>query len=131
MTSARITILLIAFIALSYACKKDGISNVTRFYGNWVNTNDPGDTLEFKNKIGKNILSYKLTQGTTAQKTEVEYKFSDGTLLIRSLTLTGSDFYPLSGFKWVKVGQEFEWNGNSRYPYLSSIQPAYTYRKLP
>ena len=130
MNPARITILLIAFIALVHACKKDSSGSNATFYGNWVNTMDSNDTLWFSKKNGQNILSYFPTRGSTTNKWEVEYKYSGGTLLTRPLT-PGLDFYPLTGFKWVKAGKEFEWNGNSRYPYLSSIQPAYTYRKLP
>ena len=132
MKPSHIAAFMIVLVAVTSSCGKDGgvSPRADQFYGTWVNATINGDTLRFSRKGGKNILSYRLTAGQP-QLTEVEFKYTSGKLFIRGFIGPSNEYFPLTNFKWNIVGKEFEWNGNQRFPYLSSIQPNYVYRKLP
>jgi hypothetical protein len=129
MTPSRITVFLLASIAMLAACKKEATGDVKIFYGTWVNQTGFGDTLYFSKKNGKNVMSYLATAHNPSSRRESDYKVENGILVYRFLG--GVDFVPVQGFKWNIVGHEFEWNANMRFPYLSSIPPPCVYRKLP
>jgi hypothetical protein len=128
----RIFAILLLFISTSWiaGCGK-GDHEEALMYGKWATITGINDTLYFYQKNGKDIMSYNISFNSPIQKTENEFRLSNGKLSIRYSTSTGvTDWFEYDSFRWLTERKKFELHGNQRFPFLSSIQPMYIYQKI-
>ena len=123
-------IVFIGLFAASFTmlnCTKDKSQNESIFYGTWVKGTNTGDTLQFYQKNGKNILALNYSFNSLIYApTEFEYFYVNDHLSIRH---TSTDF-SIESFTWKQVGQEFELQGTELFPFMSSTQVYFNYRKI-
>ena len=121
--------LLLAIPLLFIRCSKQDASAGAEYelYGKWVTTTNPVDTLEFLRKNDKNIMRIAFSQAYILYS-EAQYKFANGKLRLKHYSF--DDYYPVSSFKWIQKGVEFEVAAYEVLPYISSTSTIFTYRKI-
>ena len=118
-------------IYMAAACGKNNLSDESLLYGKWIKEGNPGDTIRFYRKDGKNIIGRKITfSPLNTNIIENEYRLVSGKLFIGYDIYGILEFLPMESFNWLQTGKKFELNGNERFPFLSSIQPVYVYTRL-
>jgi hypothetical protein len=122
---------LIVFVSIIAGCKKDSAQSGADLYGTWIKGNQAGDTLQFLQKNGKDILrrNESFNQGIPAY-TEKEYRFRNGKLAVKLFSPFSDDFYPMDSFRWTSAGREFSIQGIQLYMYMASTNIYFTYRKI-
>lgn len=127
----RMVIALIIFVSIVAGCKKDGAQSGADLYGTWIKGNQSGDTLQFLQKNGKDILrrNESFNPGMPAYS-EKEYRFRNGKLAIKLTSPFSEDFYPIDSFRWTRAGKEFSVQGIQLYMFMASTNVYFTYRKL-
>jgi len=120
---------ILAFVTLSFACKKELAGNESHLYGTWSKGVSVGDTLWFMKKNGQHIMRIASFGPVGAMYDEKEYRYKDGKLSIKLFAPSAQEYLPMDSFSWVDAGKEFSITNSELYPFLSSII-TYKYRKL-
>lgn len=119
----------IAFTNVS--CTKEQEMENTPLTGTWIKGTSAGDTLYFTNNNGKNVLRYNASfNPALTAATETEYIYRNSKLSLRNFMAAQNDFYVIQSFNWKEEGKEFEVLGYEIFPFMSSTQTRFTYRKV-
>ena len=125
-------LLIIAAFALNIltACSKNESRNPEEhvLYGKWEMGPGNGDTIEFLNSNGRNILRFYDARFITGIYAEREYKYVNGELSIQMYP--SQAFTPITSFTWKQGSSEFNVMSNELYP-LSSSMVTLIYNKIP
>ena len=124
--------LAVTVIALTIgSCKKEQEMENTRLTGIWIRGTNVGDTLYFTVKNGKNVLRFNASFNPAVPAvTETEYSYQNNKLSLRNFMAAQNDFYIIESFNWKQEGKEFEVLGFEIFPFMSSTQTRFTYRKV-
>lgn len=123
--------MLFAVAAWACSCNKTTTTNENILYGIWIKGPYAGDTLRFFQKGNKNIMAYNLSfNAALPAPTEREYTFSNDKLSIRTYVSAPEPYLAIKSFVWKQFGKEFEIQGNELFPFMSSILPYFSYRKI-
>ena len=125
------SIIVAAFaIGLLTTCSKKESKNSEEYllYGKWEMGPHNGDTIEFLNKGGRNILRFYDSVFITGIYAEREYRYVNGALSIRMYPI--EDFTPISSFTWQQQGNKFSVLSSDFYPLLS-LSVTLVYTKIP
>lgn len=127
----RLVLTLVFCISLFAGCKKDGAHSASDLYGIWIKGNQAGDTLQFLQKNGKDIMRQNESFNPSMPAyTEKEYIFHNGKLSVKLYTPFSEDFYPIDSFRWKRTGKEFSIQGIQLYMFMAATNVYFTYRKL-
>ena len=123
------TCLFIMFALLGPACSKTYTNNESMLYGTWVKGPNFGDTLQFLQKDGKNIMrSNQSFNPSLSAWTEWEYRFKNGQL---SIALgVNTEYRLLDSFTWIESGKKFDILGFQLFMFMSSSATHFVYTKL-
>ena len=122
MRSSATALIILALGIFSFGCKKELKGEESDLYGTWARGTNPGDTVWFMKKSGKNIVRYATSVNSLMPMyDEKEYKYNDGQLSIKKFTPQTDDYFPVNSFAWVQAGEEFSITNSELYPFLSSI----------
>jgi len=120
----------IVCMLLVAACSKSNSGNETIFYGTWVNSNAPKDTLQFTRRDGKNILRTNQSFNTSLPNNqETEYSFINGKLAVYVFG-PNEAFNLVTSFAWIQEEKQFDILGFQLYPFMSSSTTHFTYTKI-
>ena len=122
--------IIITFVILSLACKKDIDGVESDLYGTWVKGSNIGDTLWFMKTNGKYIMRIPESFNPLMPRySEKEYQFKDGKLKIKSFAPTSREYFTINSFTWIRPKEEFTVTNSELFIMLSSIV-TYKYQKL-
>lgn len=119
---------LLFFAACSKSKDKDKSPEEHLLYGKWEMGPDRGDTIEFLNKNGQDILRYYDGIFISGIYMERPYRYSNGNLSIQMYPT--ENFSPAPSFTRTQQGNAFTIRINEFYPLLSTSVTV-TYRKIP
>jgi hypothetical protein len=126
----RLVIIAVFSLVVLNACSKKESRNPEEYvlYGKWEIGPNDGDTIEFLNKSGRNILRYYDAHFITGIYMEREYRYVNGALSIRMYP--SENFTPIGSFTLRQQNREFSVMANELYPLLSSTATL-IYNKIP
>lgn len=109
------TIFILTVILIACGKKQVPANSQEMLEGVWVREFDnpgrqPADTLEFSNENGKNILRFYCAGSpgpNWPSEARTEYRFGNEKLSYKDYSGSGSDFYQVESFQWVKPGKTF------------------------
>lgn len=124
-------LIVIAFVFIGIACKKDNTNDEAALYGDWIKGTNYGDTLQFMKKNNRNIMRMNMSFNPLLQAyTESEYRLKNGKLEIKRFAPMSEEFYPIDSFAWTEAGREFKIQGIQLYMFLASTGVHFTFRKI-
>lgn len=126
----RPLITMVFVLTVLAACTKNQnrIPEEQQLYGKWEMGPGNGDTIEFLNSGGRNILRFYDDRFITGIYTEREYRYVDGQLSIQMYP--SQVFTTITSFNWNQGKGSFSVLSNEWYPMLSA-SVTLVYNKVP
>jgi hypothetical protein len=126
----RLLIITIFAMGILSTCSKNESKNPEKpaLYGKWSMGAGDGDTVEFLNSNGRNILRFYDARFITGVYTEREYRYNNGKLSLQMYP--SQPFTPVTSFAWNQGSSTFSVLSNELYPMLSSVVTL-VYTKVP
>ena len=115
-------------VCLNFACtKNDSSGSAAAFYGTWIKGTQPGDTLWFMKKGGKDMLKYNMSfNPQMTNYVEVEYAYQNNKLSVATMSSTPTE---ISSFIWKEPNHSFQLAGYQLYMFMSSTLTTFTFVK--
>lgn len=122
----------VAVIILFAGCKKDQQQfDESLFTGTWVKGPDVNDTLWFSKKNNLNLLGYNVYYNAGSPVVaEMEYNYKNGKLEVKKPFTNDTTFYPIQSFIWKEQGKEFKITAIELFPFISSTEIKFMYKKV-
>jgi hypothetical protein len=109
---------LLALTVLIACSKKEGKEREeAMLYGKWEMGPGDGDTIEFLNRNGRNILRFYDARFISGIYAERAYQYTSGALSIQMYP--SQAFTPVTSFTWQRGSGKFSVMSNELYPLLS------------
>lgn len=127
----RFLVITIFAVYILSACSKNESVNPEEaaLYGKWsMGPRGDGDTIEFLNSNGRNILRFYDARFITGIYIEREYKYFNEKLSLQMYP--SQPFTPVTSFAWIGGSRSFSVQSNELYPMLSSVVTL-VYTKVP
>ena len=116
-------------LSMLTACSKNkSKAEENVLYGKWEMGPADGDTIEFLNNNGRNIMRFYDARFITGIYTEREYMYVNGELSVQMYP--SQAFIPITSFTLKQGNNEFTVMSNELYPLLSSAATL-IYDKIP